>query len=570
MVLQLFTLLGALGMFLYGMNLMSAGLQKVAGDKMRHFLSAMTSNRFKSVTTGLTITSIIQSSSATTVMVVGFVNAGLLALNQAIGVIMGANIGTTVTAWFISLLGFKADISILAVPLMAVGFILSIAKSEKRRNISELIIGFSLLFLGLSLMKESVPDLQKTPEVLSFITEWTQHGFWSILIFLLFGTVLTLVLQSSSATMALTLIMMSLGWIPFHMAAAMVLGENIGTTITANIAAAVANANARRAALAHTVFNLFGVVWALILFKPFTALVGLIISSWGYPNPAEMSYGGVIESTSPESTAALYGLSMFHTLFNTFNTFILIWFIPQLARFVTSVIKDKPKSEEDTVKLKYISGGHLSTAEISIGQAKNEVIHFAQISRNGLDYIRQAVHAEEEGNFELYRQKLVKYEEIADRIDYEIAAFLNAMPQESISEHTRKQSKAMYKIIGELESLGDSGEAISRILSRRNSHGQHFSKEQIEKIDSMLALVDNAYAVMIENLAREEFKAEHLQSAVECEIAINERRTALREEEIHRIEEGGSNYQSSVYYIDTVVEIERMGDYIINISEALQ
>ena len=557
-------------MFLYGMNLMSAGLQKVAGDKMRHFLSAMTSNRFKSVTTGLTITSIIQSSSATTVMVVGFVNAGLLALNQAIGVIMGANIGTTVTAWFISLLGFKADISILAVPLMAVGFILSIAKSEKRRNISELIIGFSLLFLGLSLMKESVPDLQKTPEVLSFITEWTQHGFWSVLIFLLFGTVLTLVLQSSSATMALTLIMMSLGWIPFHMAAAMVLGENIGTTITANIAAAVANANARRAALAHTVFNLFGVVWALVLFKPFTALVGLIISSWGYPNPAEMSYGSVIEATSPESTAALYGLSMFHTLFNTFNTFILIWFIPQLERFVTSVIKDKPKSEEDTVKLKYISGGHLSTAEISIGQAKNEVIHFAQISRNGLDYIRQAVHAEEEGNFELYRQKLVKYEEIADRIDYEIAAFLNAMPQESISEHTRKQSKAMYKIIGELESLGDSGEAISRILSRRNSHGQHFSKEQIEKVDSMLALVDNAYAVMIENLAREEFKAEHLQSAVECEIAINERRTALREEEILRVEEGGSNYQSSVYYIDTVVEIERMGDYIINISEALQ
>ena len=557
-------------MFLYGMNLMSAGLQKVAGDKMRHFLSAMTSNRFKSVTTGLTITSIIQSSSATTVMVVGFVNAGLLALNQAIGVIMGANIGTTVTAWLISLLGFKADISILAVPLMAVGFLLSIAKSEKRRNISELIIGFSLLFLGLSLMKESVPDLQKTPEVLSFITEWTQHGFWSVLIFLLFGTVLTLVLQSSSATMALTLIMMSLGWIPFHMAAAMVLGENIGTTITANIAAAVANANARRAALAHTVFNLFGVVWALVLFKPFTALIGLIISSSGYPNPAEMSYGSVIESTSPESTAALYGLSMFHTLFNTFNTCILIWFIPQLERLVTSVIKDKPKSEEDTVKLKYISGGHLSTAEISIGQAKNEVIHFAQISRNGLDYIRQAVHAEKEGDFELYRQKLVKYEEIADRIDYEIAAFLNAMPQESISEHTRKQSKAMYKIIGELESLGDSGEAISRILSRRNSHGQHFSQEQIEKVDSMLALVDNAYAVMIDNLSREEFKAEHLQSAVECEIAINERRTALREEEILRVEEGGSNYQSSVYYIDTVVEIERMGDYIINISEALQ
>ena len=557
-------------MFLYGMNLMSSGLQKVAGDKMRHFLGAMTSNRFKSVATGLTITSIIQSSSATTVMVVGFVNAGLLALNQAIGVIMGANIGTTVTAWMISLLGFKADISILAVPLMAIGFILSIAKSEKRRNISELIIGFSLLFLGLSLMKESVPDLQKTPEVLSFITEWTQHGFWSVLIFLVFGTVLTLVLQSSSATMALTLIMMSMGWIPFHMAAAMVLGENIGTTITANIAAAVANPNARRAALAHTFFNLFGVVWALILFTPFTKLIGLIISSWGLPNPATMVVDGVIDPASAESTAALYGLSMFHTLFNTFNTCILIWFIPQIERIVTTVIKDKPKTEDDLVKLKYISAGHLSTAEISIGQAKNEVIHFAQISRNGLGYIREAVRAEKAEDFEFYRQKLVKYEEIADRIDYEIAAFLNQMPQESISEHTRQQSKAMYKIIGELESLGDSGEAISRILSRRNSHGKVFSQEQISKIESLLNLVDNAYGVMIENLSREVVKAEHIKAAVDCEIAINDHRTMLREDEIHRIEEGDASYHSSVYFIDTIVEIERMGDYIINISEALQ
>ncbi len=570
MVLQIFTLIGALGMFLYGMNLMSSGLQKVAGDRMRHFLAAMTSNRFKSVATGLTITSIIQSSSATTVMVVGFVNAGLLALNQAIGVIMGANIGTTVTAWMISLLGFKADISILAVPLMALGFILSIAKSERRRNISELIIGFSLLFLGLSLMKESVPDLQKTPEVLEFIKGWTQHGFGSVLIFLVFGTVMTLVLQSSSATMALTLIMMSMGWIPFHMAAAMVLGENIGTTITANIAASVAKPNAKRAALAHTLFNVFGVIWALALFKPFTALIGMIVSSWGLPNPAEMIYSGVIDPASPESTSALYGLSMFHTLFNTFNTCILIWFIPQIARIVTTVIKDKPKTEDDLVKLKYISAGHLSTAEISIGQAKNEVIHFAQISRNGLGYIREAVRAEKEADFELYRQKLVKYEEIADRIDYEIAAFLNAMPQESISEHTRKQSKAMYKIIGELESLGDSGEAISRILTRRNNHGKAFSAEQIAKIDSMLTLVDNAYAVMIENLSREEVKAEHIKAAVDCEIAINDHRTMLREEEIHRIEGGDSNYHSSVYYIDTIVEIERMGDYIINISEALQ
>ena len=354
------------------------------------------------------------------------------------------------------------------------------------------------------------------------------------------------------------------------MGAAMVLGENIGTTITANIAASVAKPNAKRAALAHTLFNVFGVIWALALFNYFTDFVGWIISCLGLPNPADMAYGAVIDPTSPESTSALYGLSMFHTLFNLFNTCILIWFIPQIERIVTTVIKDKPKSEDDLVKLKYISAGHLSTAEISIGQAKNEVIHFAKISRNGLGYIREAIRAEKADDFELYRQKLVKYEEIADRIDYEIAAFLNAMPQESISEHTRKQSKAMYKIIGELESLGDSGEAISRILTRRNTHGKSFTPEQIANIESLLTLVDNAYAVMIENLTREEVKSEHIKSAVACEVAINDHRTMLREEEIHRIEEGDSCYHSSVYYIDVLVEIERMGDYIINISEALQ
>ena len=271
-ILQIFTLLGALGMFLYGMNLMSSGLQKAAGDKLRGLLSAMTSNPFKGVLTGLGITSVIQSSSATTVMVVSFVNAGLLTLAQAISVIMGANIGTTVTAWLVSWLGFKADISILAVPLMALGFIMSISKKSQRRNISELIVGFSLLFLGLSLMKNSVPDLQQTPEVLSFIQGWQGHGFGSVLIFLLFGTILTLVLQSSSATMALTLIMLNMGWIRFDMACAMVLGENIGTTITANIAAAVGNTSAKRSALAHTVFNVFGVIWALICFPFFLAL----------------------------------------------------------------------------------------------------------------------------------------------------------------------------------------------------------------------------------------------------------------------------------------------------------
>ncbi len=557
-------------MFLYGMNMMSSGLQKAAGNRLRNLLSAMTSNYFKGVMTGLGITSIIQSSSATTVMVVGFVNAALLTLDQAIGVIMGANIGTTVTAWFISLLGFKMDISVLAVPLMAVGFIMSIAKSEKYKNISEFIIGFSLLFLGLSLMKNSVPDLRETPEILSFIQQWTGYGFGSVIIFLVFGTILTLILQSSSATMALTLIMMSLGWIPFDMAAAMVLGENIGTTITANIAAAVGNPNARRAALAHTFFNIFGVIWALILFRPFLSLIGIIITWLGYPNPTLINYAAGIEAGSVESTAALYGVSMLHTLFNTINTFILIWFIPLIVRFVTWAIKNKPEDEEQTVRLKFINAGPMGTAELAIVEAKKETIHFAQICHNGLGYIRSAIHAKDENEFETYRKKLVKYEEIADRIEYEIASFLNALPQESISEDTRQKVKAMYKIIGELESLGDSGESISRILSRRNIHNKQFTEQHIEKIDTMLSLVDKAYKIMINNLETTENTSDNLRCAVDCEIEINDMRNTLREAEILKIEENSSEYQSSVYYLDIISEIERMGDFMINISEALQ
>ena len=569
-MLQLLTLLGALGMFLYGMNLMSAGLQKAAGSKMRGLLTAMTSNPFKGVLTGLGITTVIQSSSATTVMTVGFVNAGLLTLSQAVGVIMGANIGTTVTAWLVSLLGFKADISLFAVPLMAVGFILSLSKRDKRRHISELIIGFSLLFLGLSLMKESVPDLKQTPEVLAFIQNWTSYGFGSVLIFLVFGTVLTLVLQSSSATMALTLIMVNMGWIPFEMGAAMVLGENIGTTITANIAAAVGNPNARRAAMAHTLFNLFGVIWALILFTPFLKLVGTTITWLGLPNPMDIVHSANVVMTADEEMASLYGISMLHTLFNLFNTMILIWFVPVIVKVVEKMIKGKATKEEESVKLKFIDAGPLSTAELAIGQARNEVIHFAEISRRNIDHIRQAIAAGNSTDFEAARQRLVKYEEISDRIEYEIAQFLNALPEDSISEQTRTETKRMYKIIGELESLGDSGESISRILARRNSHEKSFTQEQKSNIEIMLATVDKAYGIMIDNLRAKEFEPLGLRMATDCEVEINELRNNIREEEIRKIEIDGANYQSSVYYLDTVSEIERMGDFIINISQALE
>ena len=557
-------------MFLYGMNLMSSGLQKAAGDRLRGLLTAMTSNPFKGVMTGLGITSLIQSSSATTVMVVSFVNAGLLTLAQAIGVIMGANIGTTVTAWLVAWLGFKADISILAIPLMAVGFLCSNSKKNQRQNIGELIVGFSLLFLGLSFMKESVPDLNQTPEVLEFVKSWASHGFGSVLIFLVFGTVLTLVLQSSSATMAITLIMLSMGWIPFSMACAMVLGENIGTTITANIAASVGNTQAKRAAMSHTIFNLFGVIWALILFKPFLALVGSIIELFGLPNPA--AEGFVVDPASAsDSTAALYGLSMLHTLFNTINTLILVWFVRFIEKAVKRIIKSPKNQESDAFRLKYISAGPLATPELATEQAFDEIIHFAEISRNGLGYAKQAITESNGDKFEELRKKLVKYEEISDKIEYEIASFLNAVSASDISEATSVKVKAMYKIIGELESLGDSGEAISRILSRRNIHKKSFDEATIKHLMDMVDSVDSAYEAMLENLdAAHKHTLTNISNAYNAEERINNLRNNLRDAEIEDIENGGKNYQTSVYYMDIVNELERMGDFIINISQDLE
>ena len=569
-ILQLFTLLGALGMFLYGMNLMSSGLQKASGNKLRNFLSAMTSNPFKGVMTGLGITSVIQSSSATTVMVVSFVNAGLLTLSQAIGVIMGANIGTTVTAWLVSWLGFKADISILAIPLMALGFLFSNSKKNQRQNIGELIVGFCLLFLGLSFMKESVPDLNETPQVLEFVKSWSNMGFSSVLIFLVFGTVLTLVLQSSSATMAITLIMLSMGWIPFGMACAMVLGENIGTTITANIAAAVGNTQAKRAAMSHTIFNVFGVVWALILLGPFLSLVGKVIELFGLPNPAAEGFV-VTGSTTAEGTAALYGLSMLHTLFNTINTFILIWFVKYIERAVVYIIKSPKNEEENAHKLKYISAGPIATPELATEQAFDEIIHFAQISRRGLGYAKMAICEKDEDAFEKLRSKLVKYEEISDRIEFEIAAFLNAVSACDISTQTSVKIKAMYKIIGELESLGDSGESISRILSRRNIHKKAFDATTIKKLEDMVAAVDFAYAVMLENLeAAHKGNLVDITNAYNAEDRINQMRNNLRDAEIGELENEGKNYQTSVYYVDIVNQLERMGDFLINISQDLK
>ncbi|NTV18361.1 MAG: Na/Pi cotransporter family protein [Bacteroidales bacterium] len=554
-VFQVLKLLGSIGLFLYGMTLMSEGLQKVAGEKMRNVLAAMTSNSFKRVLTGLFITSIIQSSSATTVMVVSFVNAGLLTLTQSVGVIMGANIGTTVTAWIISLLGFKFDISMFSIPLVGVGFVLMMFKSKKKKSMGEFVIGFALLFLGLTFLKDSVPDLKANPEIFAFLQQWTNYGFGSVLIFVLIGTILTMIMQSSSATMALTLVMASYGWIPFELAAAMVLGENIGTTITANIAAAVANVSARRAALAHTVFNVFGVIWVLTLYKPVMFVVAKITIA--------------VFSIDPytNSEAILYGISFLHTLFNTTNTLILVWFTPQIVKLVTKVIKSK--DAEEVFRLKYIQGGVLSTAELSLSQAKYEIVDFAKLSKQQFVYAREALKVCETDKFEELYNKLEHYEQITDKVELEIANYLNNVAEGQLSEESARRLQAMYTIISEIESIGDSGYNIARILNRKKIHGKSFTPDMVNKLDHMFVILEKAFDNMIENLDKGYTKIEGISKAVDSEEEINEYRNILKEEHLLSLEHNKYNYQTGVYYMDVVAECEMTGDYIINVSEAI-
>ncbi len=552
------TLLGSLGLFLYGMTLMSEALQKVAGDKLRSFLAAMTSNSLKRILTGMFITAVIQSSSATTVMVVSFVNAGLLSLVQSVGVIMGANIGTTVTAWLISFLGFKADISALAIPIIGFGFAFMMCKAKKKKSIGELLIGFALLFLGLTYLKGSVPDLQSSPEALAFLNQWTNMGFLSVIIFVMIGTLLTIVLQSSSATMALTLVMISNEWIPFQMGAAMVLGENIGTTITANIAAAVANVSARRAARAHSVFNLFGVAWALILFNPFLKLVAWIITGVGCDNPLEVG---------ANDTSLLYSVAMVHSLFNIFNTCILVWFTPQIVKLVTYMVKS-PK-EEEVFRLQHISGGLLNTSELSLGQAKAEIIHYAQLCKRQYGYAIEALNTTDPNKFDDLYKKLEHYEQITDRIELEIAKYLNDIAEGQLSEESGRRLQAMYKIISELESVGDSGFNIARILQRRNIHNKSFDEAMVKKLNYMLELLNNGFDVMITNLTLGYDKITNISNAQDIEQDINEYRNNLREEHLLNLENNVYSYLTGVYYMDLISECEHVGDFMINISEAI-
>ncbi len=547
-------LLGSLGVFLYGMKLMSEALQKVAGDKMRSILSAMTSNRVKGVFTGILITALIQSSSATTVMVVSFVNAGLLSLIESIGVIMGANIGTTVTAWLITILGFKVKMSALALPLIGLGLPFLFSNKRSSKSWGELIMGFALLFIGLEFLKGAVPDLRSNPEILTFLSRYTDLGYGSYFIFMLIGTILTVIIQSSSATMALTLVMCANGWIQFDMAAAMVLGENIGTTITANLAAMVANTSAKRAARAHLIFNLFGVLWVLAIFPIFLNGVSWINNIIGGGDPY----------TNPNSI--LIALSIFHTTFNIINVCVLIWFANLIAKVVTKLVPLK-ESQDDSFKLKHIKIGLLSTPDASIFQAKQELSYYAHNTISMFQMVRNSI-TENKKDFEKTFEKLNKLEEDCDNNEIEIANYLTKVAESKLSTTNSKRVRAMFKIVSELESIADSSFNIAKAIHRSFEQKVTLPDELISNIQTMFGMVEEALTVMATNT---ETNYEDLmpKKAYELENKINDYRTILRQEHITQIKEQKYSYMTGVIYSDIFSECEKVGDYAINVTQAI-
>ncbi|MDD3741951.1 MAG: Na/Pi cotransporter family protein, partial [Bacteroidales bacterium] len=541
---------------LYGMKLMSEALQKVAGSNLRKILSAMTSNRFLGVFTGLLITAIIQSSSATTVMVVSFVNAGLLSLTESIGVIMGANIGTTVTAWLISLIGFKVKISALALPLIGIGFPLIFSGKSIRKSWGEVLMGFALLFMGLDLLKNAVPDINSNPDILTFLQSYTGYGFWSILIFLGIGTLLTVVIQSSSATMALTLVMCYNGWISYEMAVAMVLGENIGTTITANIAAIIANTTAKRTALAHTLFNVIGVTWVLIFYKPIVKLVATI----------SLGIEGISPLTDP--VAIPIALSLFHTGFNISNVLLQVWFVKYIEKAVTFIIRKK-KEEEEEFGLKFINTGMLSTSELSILQARREITEYTKKACKMFNQVKKLFAETDDKKCKKIAEKIAKNEIAMDQFEADIANYLTKISEGELSIMGARRVRTLLKISDNIESLADGSYNISVALSRKLKKKIWFTPNQRNNINEMFVLVDKSFSITITNLEDFDKAKPDLTLIRENEKRINELRDELKKQNAIDLEDNKYTYKSGVIYIDIITICEDIGDHLININEAL-
>ena len=552
-LINVFSLLGSLALFLYGMKIMSEGLEKFAGERLRAILAAMTKNRVMGVFTGIFITALIQSSSATTVMVVSFVNAGLMSLVQSIGVIMGANIGTTVTAWIISAIGFKVNIAAFAIPLLAIGMPLIFSGNSKRKSIGEFVFGFSFLFMGLSFLQNSATELNMGEMVASMLATLPVDSFGTILLFVLVGAVVTMIVQASAATMAITLMLfdMHIPGFGFEQAAALAMGQNIGTTITAFMASLTANTQARRAALAHMFFNVFGVVAVLCVFYPACDAVRWFVTD-------------VLHIKSND----LFLLSAFHTAFNVLNTLILIWFVKQIEHFVCRVLPEKG-TDENLPRLKYISAGLLSTAELSLLEARKEIALMGQRCQRAFDLVVSMHGIEKDDDFNAIFKKVEKYEGITDNMEYEIAHYLQQVADGHLSDEAKRQIQRMLREVDDLESVGDCCYNLARTLSRKRTKcKEHFTQEQMIHISEMEQLVKLSLMQMIETLEMPEGEGHDISKSYETEREINALRTSLRDNNLLQISAGVYDYDLGAFYIDLVNGMEKLGDHVRNVVQA--
>ncbi|MDE7427632.1 MAG: Na/Pi cotransporter family protein [Muribaculaceae bacterium] len=592
---QFLGLLGAVGLFLYGMKVMSEGLQKAAGDRLRNILSAMTRNRFTGLITGCAITALIQSSSASTVMVVSFVNAGLMTLAQSMAVIMGANVGTTFTAWIIALFGFKMDISTFILPLIGVAVVLLLTGKARSKNVGEFLIGFAFLFMGLDMISDYVPDLQQNPEMFEVLKQYADMGYASILLFALVGLVLTMIIQSSAATFAIVLIMCTKGWITFDLACAVVLGSNIGTTITPILASLSGNVAAKRTAMGHLLFNLLGTVWCLAIFIPFADLNAWLTELIGGGNPNDLyAYVRHLEATQPDlynayfsnslptghdviarmavmQTSVSFGLSIFHTTFNLVNVSIMIWFTNLYVKIVEHIIPSRHKDEEE-FSLKFISHGMVSASELNITQAEKEISVYAERVGRMIDMGKELLHTKE-GSEEwnnLY-SRLEKYEDISDRMEIEIAQYLNRCAEGRLSNDGKMKIAAMLRIIGEIESIADSCLGVGKILNRKIESGSQFTPEIYKNIDTMYPYIREAMDLMISQLKDIENVDEHsLIASYNKEREINNLRNTFRSANVQNINDKHYEYQAGIYYMDLISDLEKTGDFIINVVDTMR
>ena len=593
--LDFMCLLGSVGLFLYGLKVMSEGLQKAAGDRLRNILSAMTRNRFTGLITGILITALIQSSSASTVMVVSFVNAGLMSLAQSMAVIFGANVGTTFTAWVIALFGFKVNISAFVLPLIGISIPLLFTSSSRNKSIGEFFIGFAFLFMGLDMISTYVPDLQSNPEMFEFLQRYTSMGYWSVLIFLFVGIVLTMVIQSSAATFAITLIMCSKGWIGFDLSCTLVLGSKIGTTITPLMASMGGNVAAKRTAMGHLLFNMLGTLWTLAIFYPFVELTEWLTEAFGQGDPAALqSYVNSIEQSDPEIYNHLFdnslpvahpvvakvaamqqsvsiGLSVFHTVFNIINLLIMIWFTGLYVKIVERLIPSKHKEDEE-FQLKFISGGLMNAAELNISQAEKEIVVYAQRVQRMVGMSQNLVHTKEGSeDFSHQFSRIEKYEEISDRMELEIAGYLNRVVEGRLSNEGKHRIASLLRIVSEIESIADSCYGVAKIMMRKQENHVKFSEEIYTNVDSMFISVEASMTNMILLLGDiENVRQKDLITSYNLERETNNLRNQFRADNMENINEHRYEYQAGIYYMDIIGTLEKTGDYVINVVDEIK